>query len=567
MWTRIIITYCFLANLIGFGQFEIETVVSKSTVAAYEVFRFEVVMNNFDCKAMQPDFGGLEVVNGPNPYQSSYSTNVNGKYSRVEEFKWVYTLRAKKEGQYTISGVSMNCGQETYTSEPITIQVTKGQAPSNNSDHFLRLTSNKKEVYPGEPFIVTLKYYSKLRPETLEGIDLGDGVGITRHNLDPNKTRFQTDIERINGVRYFTIKLYEELCFAQRTGTVRLEPYRASFIFQRNFFDNFRKESLSNAVEIDVKSFPTAASRKKFNGLVGQYSVNSEINRSEIKIGEAVDLKITLEGTGNIDQSLVKINPKFPVSFNVYEPQITESIKPSWQGMKGKIEYAFTVVPTGVGTFEIPADTIYYFNLDKRKLQYAIVPAYQLTVKRGDGTIDPVVPTITENVTAEELKYIDESNDGYFTSSDFVFGSWTYYSTLFAPFGCVFILLFIRRKKSNLSEEERIRLQQKNALKQAMLALKPLQANPNNDKATLKSLQSIYIQYFKTKFNVSLSELSKREIDERLASNNVEQALCNEFTRIWNAIEFGQFAPIAQENVENLISETDQLLHKLDNLI
>ncbi|WP_066758324.1 BatD family protein [Crocinitomix algicola] len=563
------ILVCTLISPFIWGQYTVETAVSKSSVAAYEPFQFEVIMNNFDCEIVQPDFGGLEVLNGPNPYQSNYSSYINGKYTKVEEFKWVYTLRAKKEGEYTIKGVTMRCEDGSKTSEPITIAVGKGQAPSENKDYFLRLTSNKSEVYEGEPFIATLKYYSRARPETLEGIDLGDGVGITRHNLDPNKTKFQTEIERINGVNYFTIKLYEELCFANRKGTVRLEPYRAALVFQQNFFNRFRKESYSNPLEIKVKGI-NSSNRKNFHGLVGDFSIRSEINRDEIEIGEAVDLKITIEGTGNIDQSLVKINPKFPVSFNSYDPEISESISATRAGMKGKITYSFTVVPTGTGKFEIPADTLYYFDLKRGRLQPIIMDGYSLKVNRGEGVTTPIIPKTNENAIANEIQYIEEKTKPFFEADDFLFGTWTYYGGILTPLALSLLFLIVWRKKNHLSEEGRIKIQQKNALKQAIIALKPLKQHSNEQlatKETLRSLQQVYIQYFKLKFNVNLSDLTKKEIDNQLNKRNVEEDTIAEFTRIWNAIEFGQFAPIEQKNIAALIVASEELIHKLDNLI
>ena len=271
--------FCVCWIQLGFGQKTVQSSVSSNQVAAFERFNFEILVNNFDCEVLQPDFGGLIVVGGPFQSHSNQTVISNGKRSQLVELKWTYQLQAKEEGTYVISGVTMSCNGDEQETEPIKITVAEGSKKTNaDQDYYMRLTSNKSSVYQGEPFTVTLKYYSKARPDSFEALDLGDAVGIYRQDLKPDRTSFQTNMESINGVRYYTIVLREEVCFAQRSGEVVLEPYYASLLFRRDFFNQFRKESYSNKLTINVKKIPGSSS-PDFNGLVGDFSMESEIVR------------------------------------------------------------------------------------------------------------------------------------------------------------------------------------------------------------------------------------------------------------------------------------------------
>ena len=551
---------------ITLGQYTVETSVSKSSVAANEVFTFEIVMNNFDCDALQPDFGGLQVISGPNPQQMSNTEIVNGSYKTVKEFKWSYKLRATEVGNYTISSVTMNCGDKSYTTDPISIEVVESSEIKEDPNYFLRLTTNKSTVYEGEPFVVSLKYYSKERPESLEGVKLGDITGISRYDLNPDRKTFQTSMERLNGVKYYTIELHDALCFAQRSGTVHIEPYYTSLIFRANFFNSVRKESFSNPLDIDVQPLPKF-NNNQINGLVGSYEISNELNKDEIEIGEAIDYKIIIEGVGNLDQTLLRFTPKFPASFNTYDPQIKESTKATRAGLKGSLEFLYTVVPTGAGTFELPADTLFYFDLNNGQMQSLILKPRQLTVKKGEGYVAPIQPSIDEQNITKDIQYIDEGTDSLFERDDLIFGTWKYYGMLVSPLMLAFLFLFIRNKRTNLSADDQLKLKQKQAIKTVESELKSLNNSLSNDKETLKSLQSIFIHFFKSKFNVGLSELNQKEIENRLREKAIPDAILEKFSRIWHTIEMGQYAPIKYDNLVELVAESDTLIHEIDNLL
>ncbi|MFT5819178.1 MAG: hypothetical protein ACI8ZM_000401 [Crocinitomix sp.] len=547
---------------IGFGQKTVQSTVSSNRVAAFERFDFEIFVNNFDCQVLQPDFGGLEVVGGPFQSQSNQTIIENGKRTQITELKWTYQLRAKEEGSYIISGVTMTCDGANQASDPIEVTVAeKGEESPVDKDYYMRLTSNKSSVYQGEPFTVTLKYYSKARPDQFEALDLGDAVGIYRQDLKPDRTSFQTVMESINGVRYHTIVLREEVCFAQRSGEVSLEPYYVSILFRRDFFSQFRKETYSNTLSIKVKPIPGSSSAD-FNGLVGDFSIESEISNDHVLMGDAIDIKITIKGKGNM-QDLGTIDLKIPEEFDQYDPEIEDKTSVSGSGFKGEIEYNFVIIPKHYGNYTISGYSFQYFDLKNKKMKTAKVDDFVIQVDKREGLIvDPPKTPLTNT----DIQYIEEESNGFFEQDDFVFGTWTYYGLVSAPLFLSFFFIFFKRKKENVSEEDLLQIQQKKAVKNAQLALKEVHQNldKGDDAAALKGLQTTVNNFFMQKFNVGLSDLSQRKIAERLSTENIEVINLEKFNKIWSTIEMGQFAPIAHDNIVQTVKDTEGLLIELD---
>lgn len=562
----LLISFCWLIG-IGFGQNSIQSYVSSSEVGLGEIFNFEIIVNSKDCPVSTPDFGEFNVVAGPFSQQSSSTSIINGVRKQSIEIKWTYQLRGPKVGKYTLPGVSMNCNGERISSEPIEVEVKEGIVKPVDRNYFMELRSNKSTVYEGEPFVVTLKYYARNRPESFEGLDLGNAVGIYREDLNPDRETFQTDREKVNGVLYYTIELREELCFPQRSGTVRLEPYYAVLGFQNgNIFNRFSKETYSNSLEIEVKELPLAAATD-FNGLVGDFSVKSEISKEVADITDAIDLKITISGSGNFD-ALGAVKIDFPDVFNVYEPTIEQNTKVSRNGITGDVTYNFVLMPNRPGTYDIPSYTFSYFNLKNKKMERLSTEGFKIKIENKNGIIiDPEKETIEEE--ANDIRYIEESKTTFFTNDDLIFNTWTYGSLLISPLLMSFIFIGIKRRKENLSPEEKLKIQQKTAIKQAQVQFKEIRhlADKSENSKALKGLQSALNTFFKHKFNVGLSELSQRSVDQRLEQAGVDDNLRQRFNTIWNTIEMSQYAPIAHENLVQTVNQTEELIIALDKTI
>ena len=98
-----------------------------------------------------------------------------------------------------------------------------------------------------------------------------------------------------------------------------------------------------------------------FYGGVGNFNISSNLNSENVTTNDAVTLKVTISGAGNI--RLIR-NPELelPADFEVYDPRATDNVQTSNSGVSGTktIEYLFQ--PRFEGDYTIPAISFAYFN-------------------------------------------------------------------------------------------------------------------------------------------------------------------------------------------------------------
>jgi hypothetical protein len=556
-----------MSAILSIAQEEINAFVSSSKVAAFERFSYEIITNS-NCLISPPDFGALEILSGPNQSHSSRILNINGVQSQEVQYKISYTLRAKEKGNYKISPAVMQCDEKILETDAISIKVSEGKEQEIDSDYFLKLSSSKSNVYEGEPFTLTLKYYAKSKPESIEALDLGNVNGLWRQDLVPDRKNYQTNVESINGVRYYSIILREELCFAQRSGKVDLEPYYASLIFSQGFFQRFRKESYSNPLSINIKSIPSD-NQDNFNGLVGDFKVSSEISKITAQVGEAIDLKITIKGSGNL-QALGNLELKFPKDFNAFEPKINDRTSLSRSGISGEIEYNYVLIPEHYGDFTIPAYKFSYFDLGNKTMKQLSTAEFQIHVEKpADGYGQIIGGQKEVEIEENTIRHIETGTTKLIEVDDILFGKWSYIGLVSTPLSLVFILIFLNRRKAKLSPDQLKQVEGKKAGRIAKVELTQAKefVEKGQEKEALKSLQNSLNIYFMKKCDLNLSELSKRNISNKLQTVGATTSNLTQFETIWSTIEMGQYAPMKQENLITTIESAETLITELDKII
>ena len=167
----------------------LDAVVSKTNVTENEIFTYQIISNS-ECEITPPDFGNLEIVDGPVQGVSKNSDYTNNVH--VTEYSFTYYLSAPKKGNYTIPPATMKCKmkKEISSQKTITIKAVAAKdavAEKQSGDHFLKLTTNKNSVYIGEPFILSLKFYTTKRPNNFEPVMVGNASGLWRADLNPGQ--------------------------------------------------------------------------------------------------------------------------------------------------------------------------------------------------------------------------------------------------------------------------------------------------------------------------------------------------------------------------------------------
>jgi hypothetical protein len=576
---------------------------SKTKVAVGETFQISFSINSNGSSFKAPSLTDFDVYSGPN--QSTSMSFINGSMSQSITFS--YVIAAKKEGKYTIGAASMNAAGTTVQSNPLTIEVLKGNTtaqnqgntntPSQNSapansenigdNLFVKTSVSKTKAYLGEQITVTHKVYTRYQLRGFQDIKFPDYRGFWSQEA-PGNQQIQVVNENIDGVNYQVGELKRTYVFAQRSGKLEIEPMDIECVVRkqsnkrpRDVFEQFFGGGYEDAVyavkskpvQIEILPLPETNKPTDFSGAVGNYSFKAQLSKDKIKANDAINLTITLTGKGNIKLvDPLKIN--FPEDFETYDAKIKENISANGGGVSGSKTFDYLIIPRHGGDYKIDQINFSYFDPEKKQYVTLPSPEFNIQVEKGkdeDATANVFNPRSKEDVKilGNDIRYIKTNNIELKPKNNYFFGSGLFYTGIATPFLAFIGFLFVRKKSIENNKDivsVKSRKATKMAKKRLVLAEKHLKEN-NKEQFYIEIFKALY-GYISDKLNIPVAELNKEHISEKLKNSNVTDATTTELIAILDSCEYARYAPSAVSgDLKNIYNTTVELITKIESEI
>mgnify|MGYP000860954559 CR=1 FL=1 len=580
--------------------------VSKNKVAVGEIFTVAFTLNGSGSNLQYPNFKGFDIYAGPN--QSQSVSMVNGTVSQSTTLS-LYLL-AKAEGKYTIGSASVMSGNQKLETKPIVIEVVKGnpqsqqqqaqggnngqQAASNeknqyasevsNEDLFVRTYLSKTKCYLGEQITITQKVYSRVDLRGFQNIKFPPYNGFWSQQDNSNQ-QINLQQENVNGVNYYVADYNKVYLFPQRIGSITIEPVELDCIVRRqtkrqprNIFEQFfgaggyedvAVKVKSKPVKVEVIDLPTQDKPTDFSGAVGDFGYKVSISKNEVKANDAVNLKLTISGSGNI-KLVEPLKLNLPESFESYDPKISENIKTTG-GVSGSKTYDYLIIPREKGDFVLSNLNFSYFDADKKKYISIPSPDINLKVLEGDGTSAQIISPNKKEIkeTENDLRYIKTGNLNLKPQDDEFFSSVSHFVFLIIPTLLFFAGLFFMKKHIKANSNIQLvkeRKAAKLAKKQLSVAEKHLKTN-NKDLFFNEVLNALN-NYIGDKFNMSVVDFSKEKISDMLVSKSVSEQTTKQVIETLNTCEFAKYAPSAVTgDLNKVYNDTLELISQIEEQI
>lgn len=579
------------------------TATAKTAVRVGENFQLNFTVNAQGKAYQGPNIQDFQVLSGPNSTSSTQMQIVNGQTTSKVSYIFSYTLRAIKEGTFTIPAASIEVNGKRYTSNSLTINVVKGSANAagaqgqtqngdTSDDLFLKASISNPSPYLGEQTIITYKIYTSIQVSNLDVNKISSFPGFWAKDLHQNLKEFPQSREVINGKEYVVAEVRKFALFPQRSGEITIEPGELNCVAQIQsstgrkssdpFFDSFfndpffnkryqnvEKQLLSNSLKINVKPLPTQNKPADFSGAVGNFTFNSEISETTVKTNEAITLKFTLQGKGNIEL----IDPPsvaFPPDFEVYDPDIKNNIKANQNGVSGTRTFDYLIIPRNPGDFTIKPVTISYFDVAKNDYVKLTSPEYKIKVEKGEGQTQAVsysgLSKTDIQYLGKDIRHIQLPPFQLRTIGTFFFRSDLYFILLFSPFFiAVLILIIWRRTIKQRSDVVRMKTKKatKISRKRLKLAHKYLKETRENE-FYIEISQALW-GYLSDKLVIPKAELSMDNVRDILTRKNVNQEITNQFIETLNNTEYARFAPgNKSETMDKIYGEALDIITKIE---
>lgn len=551
-----------------------------------------------------PEITTFDILAGPFTSTSSSIQIINGRQTSSEANSYTFTLQPKKTGTFTIPAASIMVNGQKYTSNGLSIKVlpadaapkqqqdggeqraSRGGSQSISADNlFIKTQLSKTRVFEQEAVLLTYKLYTLVDVVQCVNKKMPDFNGFMKQDLDGNQNpNKQYNYENLNGKNYIAVVLYQVLLYPQRAGTIEVGKANFEAVVRvqnraqvRSIFDDFfdtysnvSKLLTAPAARIDVAALP-ANKPASFTGTVGHISMSAHISGTQVKSNDAVTLKLTVNGSGNL--KMIKTpDIKFPDGIEAYDPKVTNNFKTSASGISGSKVIEYTFIPRHSGNYDIPSVQLAYFDTQAKSYKVIATPVYKLQVAKGAGgeSASPVVSNYTEKEDVKQIgkdiRYIATEDVEIKPETAPLFGSalcWLMFVIpLLLALGLFVVLRNVARENANLTL-----VKNKKANKVAQKRLKVAQKllkDGNKDKYYEEVLKAVWT-YLSDKLSIPVASLTKEKVESELASKNIDKELIDGFIGILNTCEFARYAPgSGQQEMGNLFDETVRAISTLE---
>jgi hypothetical protein len=584
-----------------YGQ-DINFVVSASprVLRVGEQFSLEYVINANVSDLEIPGITDFQLLGGPSTSSSTSIQIINGKTTRSVQYTYTYYLRALKEGTFTIAPATAKYKGKTYQSNTVTVEVISGSGSQQQSqtapgqtqpqaqdqaniqsgdDVFVRLYVDKHSAYLGEQIVAWVKIYTKIQ---LSGLSQGyKGPEFTGFYKQPVEIPQLTNLEaeNVNGEVYYTGTIQKVVLYPQKTGEITIEPFDLGVTIRqqvksrsRGFFDDFFGPTVqdiprtitSKAVKIKVKPLPEKP--QSFTGAVGNFTLQTSVDKNALRTNEALTYKVTITGKGNI-KLIDEPNVSFPPNIEQFEPK---TVVHQINELSGTKTFEYVLIPRFAGEYKIPPFGFSYFDPAKGDFVTLISGEYAINVEKGDEDTTAVVVTGMSKedfrLLGKDILFIKNKPFKLVSEGKLIFGQPYFYMVYGISF-VLFLLVIILRRETIRRNANISLVKNRKANRMAGKRLKKAQAylKQNNREAFHEEVMKALWGYLGDKLTIPVAELSRDKSRNILIQKQVDNELVEGIYALLDNCEYARFAPSAgTSDMQKLYKDAVKLISKLE---
>ncbi len=591
------IIWLLIINLSVFSQ-SITARINRSTVSVGDNFQVTFDIEGDGSNFSAPSFEDFGVLSGPN--KSSSMQWVNGEFS--SSLSYSYILKAMNEGEFSIEPASVKFKSNVVQSQSIKVRVLPSRQQSSaqsstatqskpnpqvtskesKEDLFLKLYVDKKQVFVGEQIIATyLLYMNTQIVNYASSRPVFNGFYAQELEVDPSGSLVN---ETINGKQYTVATMKKVVLTPQKSGEITVPSLDMEMVIRvaekqkrRSMFDQFfgsfknvKVEVKSNEEKINVSRLPTQGQPRDFIGAVGEFKLNTTLDRTEVGVNEAINLTVNISGNGNLELiSLPKI--EFPNDFETYDPKTKQDISVTAAGTKGKRTFEYVLIPRFAGEFKLKPVSFSYFDPKTKSYKQLSSESITLNVLRTDGEslssggahLAPKKENV--QIIGKDIRFIKTDEPELKRKESGFYRSTLFYALSTLPFvgmgASIFLFGFFRTQNSDLNA---LKSKRAGGIAKKHLAKATKLLNGENE-PFYDAISLALFGYISDKLVIPFSELNREKIEETLQSKKVSSDTKEKLKKALDECEMVRFAPGIIRGKEEMLSASKQIIEELED--
>jgi hypothetical protein len=544
--------------------------VDRTSLSTNETLSLTITVatSSVSIKAPQPQLPPLDGFNVVGSSTSSQISIINGEVSTQTTYR--YVLQPNQTGELTIEPVTLTIGRQIYQSDPITIQVTEGastppqaaqdeaEAPDKLSgqEFYVEADVDNLTPYMGQSVIYTFYFYQSISLYNQPFYAPPSFTGFWSEN-QAEQSQYTREI---NGITYRITEL-STILFPTSSGPITIEA--GTLTIRGGGLDPDVK-LVAEPIRLDVRPLPDNAP-SSFNGAVGQFSIDAQVDDTEGKVNEPITLIVTISGSGNIHNLPDPAWPEIP-GWRSFERQATINTAIESGEVTGSRIYERLLVPGQAGDFTMPAIEFVFFDLQLAEYRTISTQPIPVSISPGETEDDSTIIVGSDKETVEllasDIRHIKPVPSALNTARKPLTAQVIYWAAWLLP------LLVIAgsyawdiRQSYLLTHPDLVRSSRayRKASKALTMALK-------EQEDVYNAAGRVLTGYLSDKLNLQVTGLTRNALARQLAERNIQPELVEHVKNSLSYSEVGRFSPEDSEAdlAGKLLEDTKMLISELE---
>lgn len=428
--------------------------------------------------------------------------------------------------------------------------VSQAQPGPEASAYFVEAVVDRDEVYVGQQVVYSFRLYTTVSLPQGEYLP-PSFAGFWRSDMGP----VSSAVTQVNGT-FYTMTQLETALFPLVTGNTVIDP--AFLVFPATVFRD--AETLSTAA-IDVRVLPLPdGAPEGFGGAVGVFSASAAFDRPQTTVREPVTLRLTVRGTGNVEQ-LPPPQIPLPSGWGAYAARTGYRAEVKDGLLVGEKTFEWVVTAEQSGTQTLGPITMPYFDPDAGA--YRSVTTESLTLEVLPGTmVMPDVPVSAGSDTEADQMAVPalalKRVSGAIAMMPTPNPAWLLWVAPVALVASVW--LWTRRVRRNRVGNAARRA---GALARAKRALRAIQRQTDPDPAGSQVVVVVQT-YIADKLGQESAVVTHEELAAALHDHDVDATVVAQLMACLAMADQARFAPADPSLVPSLLERTGIALSKVD---
>ena len=556
------------------GNGVITASVDRTKLSTDETLTLAVTLNTNDSNPPNPTLPSLEGFTIVGSGTSSQISIVNGAMST--QLIYSYRLQPYATGDLVIDPISVTLNGQTYSTEPITVQVTQGTgtpptAPPSNPTaptstefrgqrYFIEAEVDNPTPFLGEQMNYIFRFYEAFDAFGQPQYESPTFSGFWTEN-QTDQSQYQVQVAG----QFYNVTELRTVLFPSLMGPITIEPAR--LIIPGGFFSS-GAELRTQPVTVGVKPLPANA-LASFNGAVGQFTLSDTVDMTQTRVNEPITWRVTLAGRGNLNALPDPVWPEMP-EWRGFESQATTNTQFQNGQVVGERVYERLLVPQAEGEYTIPTLEYTYFDPVADAYQTMTTQPILVSVAPGDPAAAeaqnyaPVPDGHKESVEqlATDVRHVKPVPSKLSLGDQRVTESPLYWLAWSVPLlGIVGNFVWQRRQHYRQNNTGLARSSQ--ARKKAKKALARVRAQKGD---VYSAAGQVLTNYLADKLDQPVAGLTHQALATLLEDKGLEPELIDRVNICLTDAELGRFSPEANDpaHAEVLLKEIDVLIGDLE---